>query len=88
MRDLRHFQDAIEEGRFADVCATPLDDGFCAVFAREDAHLYDQPLGKVLRAISRRMQFNHRHYLRGHFDAEAVPDRPHFYYPPTMSDFA
>jgi long-chain acyl-CoA synthetase len=89
MRDLRHFQDALEEGRYADVCATPIDDGFCAVFARDDARLYEpQPLARVLTTISRRMQFNHRHYLPGHFDAEAVPARPHFYYPPTMSDLA
>lgn len=88
MRDLRHLQDALEEGRYADVCATPFDDGYCAVFARDDAGTYDLPLAKVLRAISRRMQFNHRHYLPGHFDAAAVPARPHFYYPPSMSDLA
>jgi long-chain acyl-CoA synthetase len=89
MRDLRHFQDAVEAGRVAEVCATPLDDGYCAVFARDDLHLYDpQPLARILTAISRRMMFNHRHYLPGHFDDAQAPDRPHFYYPPTMADIA
>ncbi|HEY6559900.1 MAG TPA: class I adenylate-forming enzyme family protein [Polyangiaceae bacterium] len=89
VRDLRHFQDAIEEGRFADVCASPLEDGFCAVFARDDVSLYtDPPLAKVVTAMARRMQFNHRHYLPGLFDRAAVPCRPHFYHPPTMSDIA
>lgn len=86
-RDLRHLQDALEEGRYADVCATPIEDGFCAVFAREDARVYERPpLPRILTAIARRMEFNHRHYLPGHFTAADVPVRPHFYYPPAMAD--
>ena len=85
-RDLRHLQDALEEGRADEVCALPLDDGFCAVFAGPGYRSPRLPLAKVLTAISRRMAFNHWHYTPGHFDQDALTVRRHFYYPPTASD--
>lgn len=90
MRDLRHFQDALEEGRFDDVCAAPMSDGYCAVFANEGSLGFcgHQPPSKILTAVSRRMQFNHWHYTPGHFDAATLPTRRHYYNPPRMSDVA
>lgn len=90
MRDLRHFQDALEEGRFDDVCAAPMADGYCAVFARVEPPGFcaPQPLASILTAVSRRMQFNHWHYMPGHFDAKELATRRHFYNPPSMSDLA
>lgn len=92
MRDLRHFQDAVEERRFDDVCAAPMADGYCAVFAR--APVGEGPPGAeapgptaaVLTAISRRMQFNHWHYTPGHFAGEPLSVRRHYYTPPATSD--
>ncbi|GDX80652.1 hypothetical protein LBMAG42_24630 [Deltaproteobacteria bacterium] len=90
MRDLRHLQDALEEGRYADVCAAPITDGYCAVFANEGSLGFcgREPPAKLLSAVSRRMQFNHWHYTPGHFAADVLPSRRHFYYPPRMSDVA
>ncbi len=89
-RDLGYLRDALEAGRDAEIAASPIDDGYCAVFPRDDAHaLYaDPPLAKVLAAVSRRMMFNHRHYLPGHFTEAEAPGRPHFYNPPAMADIA
>lgn len=88
MRDLGHFHDALAEGRLDEICAAPMADGFCAVFARDvwPKTWGAQPAAKVLTAISRRMQFNHWHYLPGHFPE--LVERRHFYYPPGMSDLA
>lgn len=90
MRDLRHFQDALEEGRFDDVCAAPMADGFCAVFAQDESLGFcaPQPPASVLTAVSRRMQFNHWHYTPGHFTPEQLSVTRHFYNPPSMSDVA
>jgi acyl-CoA synthetase (AMP-forming)/AMP-acid ligase II len=88
MRDLRHFQDAVEEGRLDDACAAPMADGFCAVFPHDDTGDFcrPQPLSRVLTAISARMQFNHWHYTPGHFESASFTGGRHYYYPPSMSD--
>ena len=35
-----------------------------------------------MSAISKRMQFNHWHYIPGHFDQAQLNVDRHFYYPP------
>jgi acyl-CoA synthetase (AMP-forming)/AMP-acid ligase II len=91
-RDVARMQRAFAEERYAEICAWPAADYFCAVFPSRGLQekLRDRPdlLVKILYACSGRMQFNHWHYMPGHCPRADVPADRHFYMPPRMPDIA
>lgn len=89
MRDIRRWQQKLDEERFVEISEWPTTDYFCGVFpsAAMRTRLPDPArLSKVLTACSVRMQYNSWHYMPGHFAKELAPH--HYYYPPRMADTA
>src|SRR5258708_2523448 len=89
LRDLRRWQQMLDEHRFVEIGEWPTTDYFCGVFpsAKMRRRMPDAGrLAKVLTACSVRMQFNSWHYMPGPFVQEPAPH--HYYFPPRMADTA
>jgi hypothetical protein len=89
MRDIRRWQQKLDEQQFVEISEWPTTDYFCGVFpsAVMRTRMPDPArLAKVLTACSVRMQYNSWHYTPGHFAKELAPH--HFYFPPRMADTA
>lgn len=89
IRDIRRWQQKLDEQSYVEIGEWPTTDYFCGVFpsAEMKKRLPDPSrLAKVLTACSVRMQYNSWHYMPGHFAKELAPH--HFYFPPRMPDTA
>jgi hypothetical protein len=89
IRDVRRWQQKLDEQQFVEIGEWPTTDYFCGVFpsAGMRRKMPDPGrLAKVLTACSVRMQYNSWHYIPGHFSKELAPH--HYYFPPRMADTA
>ncbi|WP_454844789.1 hypothetical protein [Priestia megaterium] len=92
IRDINKFITLCKEYKYEDICSWSPSEFFCCAVPSDKMTSYfsnNLPLlGNILKAISRRMQYNSWHFTPGNFPIEEVPTERHFFFPPQNPDLA